>query len=71
MIVPEKVQIGLIFREYAQKVNISPNLIGKGIYFLFNGKKFQDQEFNKLPEDFGVINYSTILVVDTKNWIGA
>ena len=71
MIVPEKVQIGLIFRDYAQKVNISPNLIGKGIYFLFNGKKFKDQEFNKIPEDFGVTDRSTILVVDTKNFIGA
>ena len=48
MIFQEKIQIGLIFREYAHKVNINLNLIVKGIYFLFNGKKFKDQEFNKI-----------------------
>ena len=71
LIVPEKVRIGLIFREYAQKVNISPNLINNGIYFLFNGRKFKNEAFNQLPEDFGVEDRSTILVVDTKNFIGA
>jgi len=69
MIFQEKIQIGLIFREYAHKVNINLNLIVKGIYFLFNGKKFKDQEFNKISEDFGVTDYSTILSVDTKNII--
>jgi len=67
LIVPEKVSIGLIFREYVQKVNIGPNLINNGIYFLFNGKKFKNQEFNQLPEYFGLTDHSTILVVDTKN----
>ena len=72
LIVPEKnIKMGQIFREYAQKVNISPNLIGNGIHFLFNGRKFNKEDDDKMIEDFGFLDGSNVLVVDTKNFIGA
>ena len=71
MNVPIKVSLGDILIEYAKKVNIGPNHIGKGIHFVFNGIKFKNQDFNKTPQHFGIIDNSNILVIDTQNLLAA
>ena len=71
MSVPISVTIGQIIYEYARIVNIGPNSVGSAIHFLFNGTKIKKEDFNKTPSNLGMLNVSTILVIDIQNLLAA
>ena len=71
MSVPENVKMGKIFKEYAFKVGVGPNILGTGIFFLFNGRKLKKADENLTPQQLGMFDSSIIAVVDTKDFIGA
>ena len=68
---PKTIQIGLVFKKYINLVGLGPNVIGNGIYFLFNGKKITKNEENKTVYNLGMGNITNILVIDNRNLIGA
>ena len=57
--------------EYVLKVGVGPNLIGNGLYFLYNGQKFKKEDYNKTLNQIGLINMSNIIVIDPNFVIGA
>ena len=71
MSVPENSKIGDILLEYLSVVGLGPDLLGKGIYFLFNGNKIKKADYNQTALQFGISHLSHIIVIDTKNLIGA
>jgi len=71
MSVPINAKIGEILLEYLSVVGLGPNVLGEGIYFLFNGNKIKKQDRNKTVQELGVTTLSHIIVVDTENLIGA
>ena len=69
---PINAKMGDLLLQYISVVGLGPNVLSKGIYFLFNGKKLKkEQDFNKTAQDIGISTASTIVVIDTENLIGA
>ena len=50
-------------------MEINPNILGKQIYFLYNGYKIKINEEQDLIS-FGLSDLSKLIVVDTKNIMG-
>lgn len=71
MSVPMNAKISDILFEYLSVVGLGPNVLGEGIYFLFNGNKIKKEDYNKTAGNFGINMMSHIIVIDTKNLIGA
>ena len=71
MVTPINATIGDVLFEYVSVVGLGPGVIGKGIYFLFNGTKIKESEYNKTVEELGVTTFSHVIVVDTENLIVA
>ena len=67
---PEFSKIGDIIIQYGLKIGVGPNIVEKEIQFLFNGCKIKKEDRNKTPGQLGILNHSTILVIDLKNFIG-
>ena len=55
---------------YMERVSLGPNLIGKGIYFLYDGRKLKEKDYNKLVKDF-FQDRASLIVLDAGNLIGA
>ena len=71
MSVPINAKIGEILLEYLSVVALGPNVLGEGIYFLFNGNKIKQSDYNITASNFGINALTHIIVIDTKNLIGA
>ena len=58
-----------LLRQYIAKIQLGPNVINNGIYFISNGKKITNEEMNK---KVGSIFYdnTNIIVIDQKGLIG-
>ena len=56
--------------QYMIKINLSTNLIGNGICFIYNGSKIKKDHYNKLIKDFFKTD-SNIIVIDSGNLIGS
>ena len=58
-----------LLRQYIAKIQLGPNVINNGIYFISNGKKITNEEMNK---KVGSIFYdnTNIIVIDQKGFIG-
>ena len=58
-----------LLRQYIAKIQLGPNVINNGIYFISNGKKITNEEMNK---KVGSIFYDNtiIIVIDQKGLIG-
>ena len=69
--VPAYKNLGQILLEYIAKVGVGPNLLEKGLYFLFNGQKLTKADYNKTPSQIGINDMSNIIVIDPKFVIGA
>ena len=52
------------------RVNLGPNLIEKGIYFLFGGRKLKKVDYEKKVKDI-FLNNANVIVIDEGNLIGA
>ena len=57
--------------QYISRVGLSDHAIGKEIFFIYNGLKIDEKEEKKIGQYFFPGMLQTILVVDTKNIIGA
>ena len=57
--------------KYASRMGISESLIGKDIYFIFNGLKVNEKEEASIGQFVRGTTNPTILVIDTKNILGA
>ena len=71
IIAPINCKVGDILKEYTNKVGVGPQLLGNGIYFLFNGAKIKKQDENKTIIQYGLAAFSNIIVLDPKFVIGA
>ena len=69
--VPAHKNLGEILLEYIAKVDVGPNLLENGLYFLFNGQKLIKADYNKTPIQIGIKDMSNIIVIDPKSVIGA
>ena len=58
-----------LLRQYIAKIQLGPNVINNGIYFISNGKKISNEDMNK---KVGSIFYdnTNIIVIDQKGLIG-
>ena len=58
-----------LLRQYIAKIQLGPNVINNGIYFISNGKKITNEDMNK---KVGSIFYdnTNIIVIDQKGLIG-
>ena len=66
---PVNIKIKELFLAYAKKLEINPNILGKQIYFLYNGYKTKINEEKDLIS-FGLRDLSKFIVVDSKNIMG-
>ena len=71
VITPINKKLEEVLIEYVSKVGVGPNLIGNGLYFLFNGQKLKKEDYNKTLSQIGLINMSNIIVIDPNFVIGA
>ena len=68
---PINVRVGDILVQYALRVGVGPGVIGRGIYFLFNGRKIKKEDEKKTIQNLGIYDNSHIIVVDPDFVIGA
>ena len=66
---PPDIKIKDLLLAYVKKMGINPNLLGKKIYFLFNGCKININEDKDLIS-FGFRDWTTIIVNETNRMIG-
>ena len=66
---PIDVSIEQLFEGFIKKVNLDKSVLGKYIYFLFNGFKIPIHE-KKTVVNYGLKDASIILVIDTSNLLG-
>ena len=67
--VPINVSIKDLFIGFIQKMGLDKSVIGKFIYFLYNGQKM-DVNDQQSVNDFGLKTTDVIIVVDTSNLLG-
>ena len=66
---PTDATIYSLLYKYIQKIQLGPNVINNGIYFISNGKKLKNEELNKKVREVFTDNTS-IIVIDQKGLIG-
>ena len=69
MNVPIDVTVHDLLIAFIHKVNLDESVLGKMIYFLFNGNKIKLDEKKNII-DYGFVESSNVLVVDASNLIG-
>ena len=67
--VDHNIKVYDLLTKYMKKINLSPSLIGNGLYFIYNGSKIKNDDYNRLIKDFFKKN-SSIIVIDSGNLIG-
>ena len=70
LIVPENIKIIDLFSEFMKIMKLDNNLISDKIFFLYNGYKINQKDYEKTLLEFGLRNLSTIVVYDMNNIIG-
>ena len=66
---PTDATVYSLLYKYIQKIQLGPNVINNGIYFISNGKKLKNEELNKKVGEVFTDNTS-IIVIDQKGLIG-
>ena len=69
VIAPENLPVRELFKEYIKKMGQDPAVLGKYIYFLYNGNKININEPKSVTQ-FGLNSSNVIMVVDTSNLLG-
>ena len=69
MNVPINVTVHDLLIAFIHKVNLDESVLGKMIYFLYNGNKIKLDEKKNII-DYGFVESSNVLVVDASNLIG-
>ena len=62
---PVNIKVKDLFIAYAKEMGISPNILGKQVFFLFNDNKIKINEEKDLIS-YGLDNCNKILVLDTQ-----
>ena len=70
IIAPSNMKVKDLFKHFVTKLGFSEEIIGKDIYFLMNGERFDLNEEREIKQ-MKIIDNSIILVIDTKGIIGA
>ena len=60
-----------LLKKYCERNNLGESHIGKSLAFLFNGRKINEDDYNKTIKKLGIVNMSTVTVYDQGNVIGA
>ena len=68
---PSSLKVKDLLLQYISRMGISDSLIGKDIFFIYNGLKVDEKEEKQVSQYFFQGMLQNILVVDTKNIIGA
>ena len=73
---PTTVTVEQLLLKYIERVNVSPTLLGKKIFFLVNGKSIPINEKSSTEKYFrdmayGANNQIKVIVIDASNVIGA
>jgi hypothetical protein len=71
MICPYSLKVKDLLSQYISRMGLSDHIIGKEIFFIYNGLKIDEKEEKIIGQFFFKGMLQTILVVDTKNIIGA
>ena len=72
MNIPQIAKMDDIIKEYFSVVGLPTNSFkGKKIYFLFNGRRINENDLNRTAQEIGITQLSNITVIDTQNLIGA
>ena len=72
IVCPQNMKIKDLFVKYITRLGLGPNVMGDSIFFLFNGKKLSKNDNRELNQlGFGVNIGANIVVIDTKDIIGA
>ena len=66
---PTNATIYDLLKQYIFKIQLGPNVIMNGIYFICNGKKIREEDLNKKVGDI-LIDNITLIVIDQKGLIG-
>jgi len=69
VIAPQNLPVKELFKEYIKKMGQDPGVLGKYIYFLYNGNKININEPRSVTQ-FGLNSSTVIMVVDTSNLLG-
>ena len=68
---PSSMKVKDLLFQYISRVGVNISLIGKDIFFIYNGLKINENEEKDIEHYFFSGTLHNILVVDTKNIIGA
>ena len=68
---PYSLKVKDLLLQYISRMGLSDSLIGKDIFFIYNGLKIDEKEEKTVSQYFFKGMLHNILVVDTKNIIGA
>ena len=71
IICPISLKVKDLLLQYISRIGLSDSLIGKDIFFIYNGLKIDEKEEKQVSQYFFHGMLHNILVVDTKNIIGA
>ena len=66
---PTDATVYSLLNKYILKIQLGPNVINNGIYFISNGKKLKNEELNKKVGNVFTDN-TNIIVIDQKGLIG-
>ena len=69
IVAPINIRVKDLLLASAKEMGISPDLLGKNIFFLFNGHRIRINEEKDLIS-YGFVDCSKIIVLDTINMIG-
>ena len=67
---PINIKVYDLLRQYAFKVGLGPNVIGNGIYFLYNGRRLGKSFYDKQVGEVFTFG-EKVVVIDAGNLIGA
>ena len=67
---PIDIKVIDLLGKYMEKIGLGPNLIGNGIYFLYDGRKLKKEDYNNLVGGC-FQDGANIIVLDAGNLIGA
>ena len=66
---PKNISVHELFVAFIHKMGLHESVLGKFIYFCFNGKKIPTNEQTNIT-DYGLMDATVIMVLDTSNLLG-
>jgi len=70
IVCPINIKVYDLLCQYISKVGLGPNVIGNGIYFLYNGRRLGKNNYNSQVDQVFTIG-EKVVVIDFGNLIGA